>query len=60
MYNEQEFYNPKFFIKEETTDKKGNPTFTYRKNGNLYWELREKQDWSSLPRIFEDDCLPFF
>lgn len=54
---EQTFYNPKFFIKEYDAEAK---RYNYRPQGNLYWELREKQDWSSCPKIFEDNCPPFY
>jgi len=23
---------------------------------NAYWEAREKGDWSTAPRIYDDDC----
>ena len=62
MYDEQSFYCPKFFDKEiVSTDPKGKVTYFYRpKPGDLYWRMREQGEWSSLPRIFEDDCPPFY
>jgi hypothetical protein len=46
------FFKKDFDAKEET--------YNYSPKGNLYWELREKQDWSQVPRIFLDDCEPFY
>ena len=62
MYDEQSFYEPKFFAKEiVNTDAKGKVSYFYRpKPGNKYWEMREKQDWSSIPPIFEDNCPAFY
>lgn len=59
--DEQELYTPRFFIREITVDEEtGKKKYHYRPNGNKYWEQREKGDWSDVPRIFDDDCEPFF
>jgi hypothetical protein len=55
--DEQTYYEPRFFQKQYDAATK---TYKYLPRGNLYWELREKQDWSSVPRIFDDDCEPFY
>jgi len=61
MQNEQEYYTPKFFTKQKVEDKNGKAEYLYKpREDNLYWELRERQDWSSLPHIFQDDCEPFY
>ena len=61
MHAEQSFYNPKFFDKHETLDQNGKLGYKYTpKADNLYWRLREAQDWSTIPRIFDNDCEPFY
>ena len=76
VHDERTFYKPQFFDKIETVDNKGNlkywyepklitspssspskehPTFkTYQ-----YWQQRESGNWTA-PRIYQDDCEPFY
>ena len=56
MNNEHTFYEPKFFKK---VPMEGKLKFEYEPK-NLYWKMREEQDWSSLPKIFEDGTKPFY
>mmetsp|Transcript_17862 Transcript_17862/g.30323 ORF Transcript_17862/g.30323 Transcript_17862/m.30323 type:complete len:145 (+) Transcript_17862:2607-3041(+) len=66
MHQEQDFYTPRFFtkVKLEGSQKKGSkePKFEYRliKGEKGYWERRERGDWTGIPRIFDDDCEPFY
>jgi hypothetical protein len=53
--DERTYYNPKYFIKTQEEGK-----YFYRPNGDKYWEEREKGEWKNAPRIFEDDCEPFY
>lgn len=60
MYDEQQFYCPKFFDKQVITIN-GKAEYKYNpKPGNVYWKMRETRNWSTLPPIFEDDCAPFY
>lgn len=59
--DEQELYKPRFFIREITVDPEtGKKSYFYRPDGTKYWEMRDKGEWEGVPRIFEDDCEPFF
>jgi oxysterol-binding protein-related protein 3/6/7 len=62
MYDERVFYTPRFFTKESNINAlTGKIDYIYKPidNGNKYWNMREKGDWSELPKIFDDDCEPF-
>lgn len=59
--DEQELYTPRFFIREISIDPEtGKKLYHYRPNGTKYWDQRDQNDWSDVPRIFDDDCEPFF
>jgi hypothetical protein len=63
VMDEESFYTPKFFNKAEKGTKKDKKYVYTPKVGEgslLYWSLRETSNWASLPRIFEDDCEPFY
>ena len=46
MYDERMWYTPKYFIKEVSNNPvTGKPEYTYKPNGNKYWEDREKGNW---------------
>ena len=60
MYNEQRFYTPKFFEKQEIVDAKGKAKYIYKRRGNLYWQMREKAEWEGVPKIYEDECEVFY
>ena len=60
MYNEQQFYSPKFFEKEEISNSSGKATYIYKRKGNLYWQMRENSEWKGSPLIYEDNCEVFY
>lgn len=51
---EPDLYTPVFFDKtveiDPDTDEK---EYWYKPKGNLYWDLREKDDWSCVPKIYD-------
>ena len=53
--NEQSYHRPQFFEKEEYKNEKGVTEYIFKNKDNLYWQLREKGDWSQVPRIYEED-----
>ena len=54
-------YTPRFFERITQIDPKtSKKTFSYKPIKNKYWEEREKGTWENDPRIFDDDCEPFF
>ena len=53
--DERTYYNPKYFTKSIQGSE-----YIYKPIGNKYWEDREKGGWNDAPRIFEDDCQPFY
>ena len=61
-----EFYNPLFYDKEVTLNEEtGERTFHFKpkilENGvHKYWDCRDRGDWSEIPRIYDDDCEPFY
>lgn len=64
--DERTFYTPTFFQKNVTVDAKGNKKYLYepipsqdQPDSYLYWEMRDQNNWK-VPRIFEDDCEPFY
>lgn len=66
--DERTYYTPKFFEKTEQVEGK-KTVFTYkpRKSGPndeasqyLYWQMREQREWPGVPRIYDDDCDPFY
>lgn len=53
-------YTPRFFVRNVKIDNEnGKKTFTYCPIENKYWQEREKGTWENVPRIYDDDCLPF-
>jgi hypothetical protein len=61
--DEESFYTPKFFDKElKGTKKEKQYVYTPKagEGSHLYWSLRETANWASQPRIFDDDCEPFY
>ena len=60
--NDSSYYSPKYF-REATHGLTGNKFYEYlerNKYGSNYWNDRDKGTWSHMPRIYEDDCEPFF
>jgi len=67
MFNEQEFYQPKFFTKRLNPENssggsKNIPKYLYDFNEGeqSYWCRRDQGQWEGIPRIYSDDCPPFF
>ena len=57
-----EYYTPKYFRKS-VHPKTGDTVYSFiekNERGSNYWMDRDKQSWSHLPRIFDDDCEPFY
>ena len=65
-HDEPTFYNPKFFTKTSSKDKKGKLKYHYTPKMSedqsefLYWSMRDKKDWQAMPKLFEDNCEPFY
>ena len=53
--DDRTWYTPRYFIKSVSND----GVYSYKVNGNQYWEEREKGTWENSPRISDDDCQPF-
>lgn len=52
--NDQDLYEPKFFIKEVTVDPTtGIKSYHYKPDGQKYWEKRETGDWDEDQRIYD-------
>ena len=56
LSDERTYHNPLWFEKIVTVDSSGFKKYTYVPKANAYWEAREKGDWSTAPRIYDDDC----
>lgn len=55
--DDQTFYEPKFFRKVYDDRTK---QYQYLPRGDLYWQMRDNQNWEGIPSIFENDCPPFW
>lgn len=66
ILDERTFYKPQYFEKRIIWQNDGMKSYWYEpkksQKGNtyLYWEERELGKWSNAPRIFDDDCAPFY
>lgn len=64
--DERTFYNPQYFEKRVIWQNDGSKSYWYEpkksSKGNTYnyWEEREQANWSNAPRIYDDDCHPFY
>lgn len=59
--DQRTFYNPQYFTREAVKDSKtGKVEYLYKSNVDKYWEMRSRNDWSSTPRIYDDDCAPYY
>jgi hypothetical protein len=59
---DSDYYNPLYF-KAANHYLNDEPYFEFvQKNkwDSNYWQDRDKSDWSHLPKIWEDDCKPFY
>ena len=60
MKDERTFHAPRYFDKVVTEDSNGAKIYTYTPATKHYWEARDRGDWSKAPRIYDDNCAPFF
>lgn len=50
MYDERDYYTPKYFTKTVTyNEKTGKKEYKYAIDGDKYWRLRDAGDWSGAP-----------
>lgn len=66
IQDERTFYNPTFFARIVEVDQNGKKHYKYVAkrsadgSKHLYWDMRERNDWTSVPRIYDDDCDAFY
>lgn len=60
MGDERTYYQPRYFRKVVKSNPDGSKDYRYEPAVEQYWTAREKGDWRCAPRIYDDDCEPFY
>jgi hypothetical protein len=60
--DDEDYYTPVYFgrVVHPVTGEEIYDFLETNKHGSNYWKDRELGKWDHLPRVFEDDCKPFY
>ena len=60
--NDSEYYSPKYFklIKHPITGEEAYEFLEKNKYNSNYWSDRDKGNWDHMPKIYDDECEPFY
>lgn len=60
--NDSDYYSPKYFklINHPITGEEAYEFLEKNKNNSNYWLDRDKGNWDHMPKIYDDECEPFY